>query len=127
MKTKNKRWSKKKKYKRKCHNNVRKTYNKKHIKNCNKQKKNINYAKVDRNIVECDVAHSLNSETPEPSLEDLEIQMLHKAMEEATEKNPQKLTYSSEIKEIIKILEDFIREKKLICYGGTAINNILGS
>ena len=29
------------------------------------------------------------------------------------------------IKEIIEIVEDFLRKKKLICYGGTAINNIL--
>jgi 23S rRNA A2030 N6-methylase RlmJ len=32
---------------------------------------------------------------------------------------------SPEIKKIIDIVEKFIREKHLICYGGTAINNIL--
>ena len=32
---------------------------------------------------------------------------------------------SPEIKKIIKVVEDFIRSKKLVCYGGTAINNIL--
>uniref|UniRef100_A0A6C0JAA2 Poly(A) polymerase catalytic subunit domain-containing protein n=1 Tax=viral metagenome TaxID=1070528 RepID=A0A6C0JAA2_9ZZZZ len=30
-----------------------------------------------------------------------------------------------QIKKMISIVEDFIRQKKLICYGGTAINNIL--
>jgi hypothetical protein len=32
---------------------------------------------------------------------------------------------SEEIQQIIKIVEDFIKTKNLICYGGTAINNIL--
>ena len=30
-----------------------------------------------------------------------------------------------EVDDIIGIVEDFIRKKKRICYGGTAINNIL--
>ena len=43
-----------------------------------------------------------------------------------TNKNEQAIEkYTDEIKEIIQILEDFLRRKKLICYGGTAINNIL--
>ena len=29
------------------------------------------------------------------------------------------------IKDIIKIVEQFLKDKKRICYGGTAINNIL--
>ena len=29
------------------------------------------------------------------------------------------------MEEMISIVEDFIRNKQLICYGGTAINNIL--
>ena len=32
---------------------------------------------------------------------------------------------NAEVKKIISILEDFLRKKKLVCYGGTAINNIL--
>lgn len=32
---------------------------------------------------------------------------------------------SPEIKKIINIVEEFLKNKKLICYGGTAINNIL--
>ena len=32
---------------------------------------------------------------------------------------------NSEVKKIIGILEEFLRKKKLVCYGGTAINNIL--
>jgi hypothetical protein len=36
-----------------------------------------------------------------------------------------KTANSDEIKKMIGIVETFIRRKKLICYGGTAINNIL--
>jgi hypothetical protein len=32
---------------------------------------------------------------------------------------------TDDVKRMIKIVEDFIIRKKLICYGGTAINNIL--
>ena len=59
------------------------------------------------------------------NLEELEMRMLHAAVQEAEEKNTRKLSYSDDIKEMIYILEDFIRDKELICYGGTAINNIL--
>ena len=36
-----------------------------------------------------------------------------------------KKTSSAEIKIIIGILEAFLQRKRLVCYGGTAINNIL--
>jgi len=137
-KNKSKNKSKKREYLSKRHNNKRRTYKKTHIKHRVKRhitrKKKIKHNYIEKydvrengieNSIENNKNNSFPSETPKPSLEDLEIQMLHKAMEEATEKNPHKLTYSSEIKDIIQILEDFIREKKLICYGGTAINNIL--
>ena len=32
---------------------------------------------------------------------------------------------SKEVQTIIEIVENFIKKKDLICYGGTAINNIL--
>ena len=37
----------------------------------------------------------------------------------------EKVASSPEIKKMIEIVEDFLIKKKLICYGGTAINNIL--
>ena len=52
-----------------------------------------------------------------------------KAVEIGTEKllnyNSIKKTQSIEIKEMITIVENYIRDKKLLCYGGQAINNIL--
>ena len=36
-----------------------------------------------------------------------------------------KMIMTPEIQQIVKIVEDFLKVKKLICYGGTAINNLL--
>lgn len=60
-----------------------------------------------------------------PSLEEKELEVLRAAVDKAEERAGKKLTHSEEVKEIISIVETFLREKKLICYGGTAINNIL--
>ena len=60
-----------------------------------------------------------------PTLEEKELEVLRAAVDRAEEKAGRKLTHSEEVKEIINIVETFLREKKLICYGGTAINNIL--
>ena len=60
-----------------------------------------------------------------PTLEEKELEVLRAAVDKAEEKAGKKLTHSDEVKEIISIVEAFLREKKLICYGGTAINNIL--
>lgn len=60
-----------------------------------------------------------------PSLEEKELEVLRAAVDKAEEKAGKKLTHSDEVKEIISIVETFLREKRLICYGGTAINNIL--
>ena len=43
----------------------------------------------------------------------------------AKKREGRKIVNSPQVKEIITIVENFIRDKKLICYGGTAINNIL--
>ena len=57
--------------------------------------------------------------------EDCELAILRTAVDKADERRGRKEANSPEIKRIIAIVEDFIRHKKLICYGGTAINNIL--
>jgi len=54
-----------------------------------------------------------------------EIQILKHAIEESDEFLGKELVNSQEIKKLIGIVEDFIKTKGLICYGGTAINNIL--
>lgn len=56
---------------------------------------------------------------------DCELAILRAAVDEAEERQGRKTANSPEIKRIIGIVENFLRRKKLICYGGTAINNIL--
>ncbi len=59
------------------------------------------------------------------SLEELELEILRKAVDKAQVKQGKQKTESPQIKRIISIVENFIKKKRLICYGGTAINNIL--
>ena len=56
---------------------------------------------------------------------DCELAILRHAVDTAEEKQGKMIANSPEVKRIIGIVENFIRQKKLICYGGTAINNIL--
>ena len=57
--------------------------------------------------------------------EECELAILRQAIEETEKLQGQKIVDSAEIQKIILIVEDFIIHKKLVCYGGTAINNIL--
>ena len=56
---------------------------------------------------------------------DCELAILRMAVDKAEEKMAKRIVNSDDIKRIIHIVENFIKLKKLICYGGTAINNIL--
>ena len=56
---------------------------------------------------------------------DCELAILRMAVDKAEEKIAKRVVNSGDIQKIIKIVEDFIKRKNLICYGGTAINNIL--
>jgi hypothetical protein len=59
------------------------------------------------------------------TFEDCEMAILRNAVDESEKIQGQKVANSDDVKKIIKILEDFLVRKKCICYGGTAINNIL--
>lgn len=59
------------------------------------------------------------------SFQDCELTILRAAVDKAEKKQGAKTANSEEIKRMILIVEAFIKNKKLICYGGTAINNIL--
>lgn len=61
----------------------------------------------------------------ESKLEEKELEILREAVDKAEERAAKKLINSDSVQEIIDIVEHFIRKKKLVCYGGTAINNIL--
>lgn len=59
------------------------------------------------------------------SFEEKELTILRSAVDNATAISGKKLVQSEEIKSIINILETFLRTNKTLCYGGTAVNNIL--
>ena len=59
------------------------------------------------------------------SFSDCELAILRMAVDKAEEKMGRRVVNSDDIQKIIDIVEEFIRHKKLVCYGGTAINNIL--
>ena len=59
------------------------------------------------------------------SFQDCELAILRMAVDNAEEKIGKRIVSSEEIKNMIVIVENFIKLKNLICYGGTAINNIL--
>ncbi len=57
--------------------------------------------------------------------EEMELEILRKAVDESQERIGKKVAQSPEIQDIIKVVEMFLKKKGLICYGGIAINNIL--
>ena len=61
------------------------------------------------------------------SFEECELAILRQAVDESEKLAKTRVVNNETVRKIIKILEDFLMDKKLICYGGTAINNILPS
>jgi hypothetical protein len=59
------------------------------------------------------------------SFQDCELAILRTAVDKAEKKQGYKIANSPEVKRIISIVENFLKIKQLVCYGGTAINNIL--
>lgn len=63
--------------------------------------------------------------TKNMSFEECELEILRKAVDNAEISAATKLISNPDIQKIIKEVENFIRKRKLVCYGGTAINNLL--
>lgn len=59
------------------------------------------------------------------TFQECELAVLRQAVDESEKLQGAKIANSPDVQKIIQILEDFLIKKKLICYGGTAINNIL--
>jgi Poly(A) polymerase catalytic subunit len=59
------------------------------------------------------------------SFDECELAILRHTVDESEHMQGKKIANDDIVKAIIKILENFLIRKKLICYGGTAINNIL--
>ena len=56
---------------------------------------------------------------------DCELAILRNAVDETGKVQGAKMADSDDIRKMVSILERFLIDKKLVCYGGTAINNIL--
>ena len=59
------------------------------------------------------------------TFQECEIAILRHAVDEMDAKRGEKAANSPDVVKMIRIVEDFLMDKKLVCYGGTAINNIL--
>lgn len=59
------------------------------------------------------------------TFQDCEMAILRQAIDDNSKSRGRKIVNNGDIQKMIKIVEEFIIKKKLICYGGTAINNIL--
>ena len=62
---------------------------------------------------------------PKLTLEEKELAILRESIDIAEKRKGKQTVSDPDVKKIITILEDFLKKKKLVCYGGTAINNIL--
>lgn len=61
------------------------------------------------------------------SYDEKELEILRDAVDLAQERAAKKVIRNPQVKQIINIVEKFLRTNKTCCYGGTAINNILPS
>jgi hypothetical protein len=61
----------------------------------------------------------------EMTVPECEMAILRHSIDETEKIQKSKVANAEDVKRMIHILEDFLRKKKNICYGGTAINNIL--
>lgn len=59
------------------------------------------------------------------TFQECELAILRAAVDETEKIIGKKIANSEDVKRMIIILENFLIKKKLVCYGGTAINNIL--
>ena len=59
------------------------------------------------------------------SYDEKELEILRAAVDLMEKRKGSAIIQDPKVKKIISIVEDFISRKKLVCYGGTAINNIL--
>jgi hypothetical protein len=63
--------------------------------------------------------------TNKMTFQECELAILRMAVDLAQEKVGKRVVNSPEVQEMIRILEDFLRKKNLVCYGGQSINEEL--
>jgi len=63
--------------------------------------------------------------TDKMTFQECELTILRHAVDEIEDSSKRIVANSDDVKRMIEIVETFLQEEKCICYGGTAINNIL--
>ena len=66
-----------------------------------------------------------NECTNQMTFQECEMAVLMSAIKENKKTAGKRIVNDEDVQKMIKIVEEFIVDKKLVCYGGTAINNIL--
>jgi len=84
-------------------------------------------SKKDRKQISYKPSNKYNSDLCDNkmSFQECELAILRAAVDETEKVVGKKMANSDDVKRMIIILENFLIKKKLVCYGGTAINNIL--
>ena len=59
------------------------------------------------------------------SFQECEMAILRHSVDESEKQLGKRIANSPEVMKMIHIVEEFLKSKQLVCYGGTAINNIL--
>jgi len=59
------------------------------------------------------------------TFQDCELAILRTAVDKAEDLQGRQVANSPEVKRLISIVENFLRKKQLVCYGGTSINELL--
>jgi hypothetical protein len=85
------------------------------------------YKKINSQLPINKIYNKFNSELCENTMtfHDCELEILRNSIYESEKIRGEKIVNSEEVKNLLVIVENFIVRKKLVCYGGTAINNIL--
>lgn len=69
--------------------------------------------------------HGDNKGDNDLSYDEKELEILREAVDVMEKRKGSAIIQDPKVKNIISTVEEFIARKKLVCYGGTAINNIL--
>jgi hypothetical protein len=62
--------------------------------------------------------------TNKMTIQECEMAILRHSIDETEKIQKTKIANAEDVKRMISILEDFLRRKKNVCYGGSSINNI---
>ena len=66
-----------------------------------------------------------NNQKDKKTFQEKELEILRAAVDDIEKTSKIQVAQSPDVAKLIEILENFLRKKQLICYGGTALNNIL--